>query len=313
MKKFVFIIFTFLIISGLIWYFFFQSKMVANAPEYLQKEEPKIVTAEKGWIEVENRGVYLVNNDNTLGTELKTGDEVTTGQILMTDKIGLASLHFSDGSVVRLESQTKISLDNFEYFADSKSLKVKMFLQTGKVWSRIKALMTLASYWEVQTTNAVVAVRGTSYGVAYIPGQTTIIGSVHLINISAVDPQTKKVLENNVAFVGENQYLVINNQEIKSLLSGVKLNTKVKPYSTKIKSDSWVIKAKEADKRLDEQITPETKPESSDELLARPLDGEDKTIKPITTNPNEPVSSGVLSEPNSLTTTGTATNPAKVD
>jgi hypothetical protein len=111
--------------------------------------------------------------------------------------------------------------------------------------------MTPESYWEVQTTNAVAAVRGTSFGVSYIPGQTTIIGSVHLINVSAVDPQSKKIVENNGAFVGENQYIKINTQEIKSLLTSVKLNSKVKTYSTKIKSDPWVVKSKEEDKVAD--------------------------------------------------------------
>jgi len=322
MKKIFFIVGTILLIGGLVWYFFFQSKNIANAPEEAQDGNSKKDFAENGWIEVENRGVYLVNTDGTLGTELQQGDEIMTGQTLMTDKTGLASLHFFDGSTLSMESETKISLDNFNYFSNDKSLKVKISLQAGRVWSRIKALVTPESYWEVETTNAVAAVRGTSFGVSYISGQTTIIGSVHLININAKDPQTQEMIKDNTAYIGENQYIIINDQEIKGLVTGVKLTSKVRTYSAKIKNDPWVIKSKEADKVSEEQMTTSTRPESSGELLTRPLTEEEKLSTSTTNenpvqnneqpasgsgggsssyNPDEPVSSDNLTEENDPT------------
>lgn len=248
MRKVFFGIISILVIAGLAWFFFWQKQMPATAPGEKVGE-----TSEKAWVEVVNRGVYLVNADGTLGSELKTGDEVQSGQTLMTDNVGLANLYFSDGSVVRLETQTKIDLKDFEYFSGNKTLKVKIFLQSGRIWSRIKALMTTQSYWEVQTANAVAAVRGTSFGVVYVPGQTTIIGSVHLINVNAVDPQTKQLIEHNTAYVGEEQYIKINDQDIAGLKREIKLTSKIKPYTQAIINDAWVIKSKSQDEKLGDQ------------------------------------------------------------
>ncbi len=268
MRKIFFGVISILVIVGLIWFFFWQKQIPATAPGEQVNE-----TAEKAWVEVVNRGVFLVNTDGTLGPELKTGDEVKSGQTLMTDNVGLANLHFSDGSVARLETQTKVDLKDFAYFADSKTLKVKIFLQSGRVWSRIKALMTTQSYWEVETANAVAAVRGTAFGVVYVPGQTTVIGSVHLVNVNAVDPQAKKMIENNTAFVGAEQYIKINDQDITGLLGGVKLVSKVKPYTQAIVNDSWIIKQKNLDQELEGQTATTTivKPKPDEELTTKPV------------------------------------------
>lgn len=271
MKKIFFGAISVIIIAGLGWYFFWQKQTPVNAPT-----EQNSDTVKKGWIEVINRGAYLVKEDGTLGVELKTGDELTGGQTVMTDQTGLANLHFSDGSVARLETQTKVELKDFEYFTGNKTLKVKMFLQSGRIWSRIKALMTTESYWEVETSNAVAAVRGTSYGVVYVPGQTTIIGSVHLINVNAKDPQTGKIVENNTAYVGSDQYIKINDQDIKNLASGVRLSGKVKSYTKAVENDPWVVNAKMQDEKL-EGLSPTStvsKPKVDEELNAKP------TIKP---------------------------------
>jgi hypothetical protein len=263
MRKIFFGIISILVIAGLAWFFFWQKQLPATAPGEQVNE-----TTEKAWVEVVNRGVYLVKEDGTLGTELKTGDEVEGGQTVMTDQTGLANLHFSDGSVARLETQTKIDLKDFEYFPGNKTLKVKIFLQSGRIWSRIKALMTTQSYWEVETSNAVAAVRGTSFGVVYFPGQTTIIGSVHLINVNAIDPQSQKIVENNTAYVGAEQYIKINDQDITGLLAGVKLTSKVRPYTQAIINDAWVIKSKSLDEDLSEQspTSTVTRPKPDEEL-----------------------------------------------
>lgn len=290
MRKIFFGLISILIIAGLGWYFFWQKQLPAVAPGEQSSE-----TSEKTWMEVVNKGVFLVNADGTVGNELKTGDEITGGQTLMTDETGLVNLHFSDGSVARVESQTKINLEKFEYFADSKSLKVKIFLQTGRVWSRIKALMTTDSYWEVETSNAVAAVRGTSYGVVYVPGQTTIVGSINLVNVNAIDPQSKKVVENNTAFVGGEQYVKINDQDIESLKSGIKLTSKIKPYTQAVASDPWVIKQKNLDQELEGQsvtttivrpkVDEEVNFKSPDEQTKPSLSPEDKpTVSDEKTN-----------------------------
>ncbi len=275
MRKIFFGVISILVIAGLAWFFFWQKQIPATAPGEQVNE-----TAEKGWIEVINRGAYLVNTDGTLGSELKTGDELTGGQTLMTDQTGLVNLHFSDGSVVRLETQTKVELKDFAYFSESQTLKVKIFLQSGRVWSRIKALITTQSYWEVETTNAVAAVRGTSFGVVYVPGQTTIIGSVHLINVNAIDPQTKKMIENNTAFVGEEQYIKINDQDIVGLKNGVKLTTKIRPYTQAIINDAWVIKSKAQDEKIEGQtVAPVVNTSSTKEEIV--ISSTEKTTEEI--------------------------------
>ena len=51
-----------LIIAGLGWYFFWQKQILATAPG-----EQTNGISEKGWVEVVNKGVFLVNADGTVG------------------------------------------------------------------------------------------------------------------------------------------------------------------------------------------------------------------------------------------------------
>ena len=58
MRKIFFGVISILVIVGLIWFFFWQKQIPATAPGEQVNE-----TAEKAWVEVVNRGVFLVNTD----------------------------------------------------------------------------------------------------------------------------------------------------------------------------------------------------------------------------------------------------------
>ena len=140
------------------------------------------------WVEVLKPGVF------SAARELKTGDELRTPATIKTNSTGLANIYFPDGSVARLDSNTELVLEEGSYDGADKTLRVKMLLSVGRVWSKILELATPRSSWEVKTANAVATVRGTAFGVEYISGKTTVVGSEHSVAVANLDQNTSTIL-----------------------------------------------------------------------------------------------------------------------
>jgi len=129
------------------------------------------------WVEVLKPGVF------SAARELKTGDELRTPATIKTNSTGLANIYFPDGSVARLDSNTELVLEEGSYDGADKTLRVKML-----------ELATPRSSWEVKTANAVATVRGTAFGVEYISGKTTVVGSEHSVAVANLDQNTSTIL-----------------------------------------------------------------------------------------------------------------------
>jgi len=108
------------------------------------------------------------------------------------------------------------------------------------------------------------------------------------------------LIEHNTAYVGEEQYIKINDQDITGLKSEVKLTSKIKPYTQAIINDAWVIKSKSLDAELVGQSPTSTliKPQADEELNTKPLGEQIQPLdavseeKPTTTENVTNISSG---------------------
>ncbi|MCX6781795.1 MAG: FecR domain-containing protein [Candidatus Magasanikbacteria bacterium] len=210
--------------------------------------------ASKPWIQVIKDGAFLITS-NTEKIVLKTGDEVDAGVTIETDKNGLANIFFSDGSVARLDSQTKITISAGMYDVKTKTLTVRIKLIVGNLWSKIMKLATPESVWEVRTTNAVAAVRGSAFGMSYSRGKTRIIGSEHIIAVNAVNPETDEVIGNQQAAVEEDKYLEIFDATVLDYASiGKEISEDVKQVGDAVLGEEWVKSSLEADEKINDRL-----------------------------------------------------------
>jgi len=217
-------------------------------------KEPAEETIAKPWIEVLNPSVFEIKNDSEL-QELQTGDEIEQGTTIKTNEIGLANIYLPDGSVIRIDSETEFILE--EGFFDSKNEKlvVRIMLASGRLWSKIFELSTPDSLWEVKTANTVATVRGTAFGIEYADGKTGVIGSENEVTVSAIDPQTKKIIEKSKVVITPNNFIEIKNEDIKEIQKSEKsLTAAVKVVRKEILEREWIKRAKEADIQFNKKI-----------------------------------------------------------
>jgi hypothetical protein len=200
----------------------------------------------KPWIEIIRPRVEERDAAGVLIRELETGDEVETGTIVAADRSGLANVYFPDGSVLRLDSETRLVIREARFDQGDEKLMVRISLLSGRAWSKILGLLTPDSLWEVRTSNAVATVRGTAFGVEEAEGITRIIGSEDTVRVAAIEPATGEVLEDVAALVAPDSFVQISAREIPAFKEKEKVFT-ARVLTNEILSAPWVRRAKEAD------------------------------------------------------------------
>jgi len=221
------------------------------------KNDEPIIIVSKPWIEVLAASTTLYDAEGKVVRQLLTGDELEPGSIIGTNKNGLANINFPDGSVARLDSNTKITLEVGDYDAASKTLTVRIKLATGKMWSKILKLATPGSFWEVKTSNAAAAVRGTAFGMTYLNGKTRIFGSQNQVAAKPLDPNTGEPLLMKETIIGEEKYLVIDSSLIGSLRSDksiVDLTAEIVSAPGQFLEEDWIKRSIEADEQIDGRL-----------------------------------------------------------
>lgn len=169
-------------------------------------------------IEIISPGVFEIDAENgNQKRELKTGDKLNNQIGVKTNKTGKANINLPDGSIVRLEPNTTMILDEAFYNEQSERIIVKLKLVTGRLWSKIISLGTPDSEWTVKTANAIAVVRGTSFGAAHEEGNSLFIGSENVVSVKAIDPETSKEIDGTETSISANVLVEIKKDEIKNI------------------------------------------------------------------------------------------------
>ncbi len=224
---------------------------IKNASSETPEEEPMVV---KPWVEIVSSRAFII--DTATGShlrELKTGDEVSQGTKIETPKNALVNIYFPDGSVARIDGESTVIIETADYDAASQKLVVRMSLAAGRVWSKIIGLATPDSIWEVKTSNAVATVRGTAFGMEYIRGKSTVIGSENKVTVRPVDPVTHRTIESAEIVIEPDTFVAFSNDEIDEIESGKKIfKADLAPES--LLDDEWIKRAKKADEVIEKKL-----------------------------------------------------------
>jgi hypothetical protein len=85
--------------------------------------------------------------------------KVVAGGSVQTDATGFAEVHYPDGSLARLGTNTTFTI----VAANTTTTKTKFV--SGEVWNEVKKSSGSTTHYDVATPNATAAVRGTAFGV----------------------------------------------------------------------------------------------------------------------------------------------------
>jgi hypothetical protein len=115
--------------------------------------------AVKGKVEVRQKGKKT--RSAVKGANAAAGHRVVVG------KGGEATLRFFEGSELRLNAGSDVTLTRLSRSTPDKHLKFKLW--AGKVLAKVRKLTTPRSSFEIEAGGVVCGVRGTEYSVAYDP------------------------------------------------------------------------------------------------------------------------------------------------
>ncbi len=125
--------------------------------------------------------------DWTKGTE---GMVLEVNYKVKTQPDSKAVITFFDGNTIELDGSTAIDLTELGKSGDSTMIKMKQ--EVGQTLSKVKKLADPASRYEIETTAAVAAVRGTSMYVTVQPDGATFVGTVEgIVGVIAQGQETR--------------------------------------------------------------------------------------------------------------------------
>ncbi|MBI4159905.1 FecR domain-containing protein [Candidatus Wolfebacteria bacterium] len=208
----------------------------------------------KPWIQIIAPSVFHLDAaDQTRLREFKTGDDVSPGTVIQTDGAARAVLHLPDGSVARVEPGTTFTVVEALFDQQSEKLIVRIGITVGRVWSKIIALTTPDSLWEVKTSNAVATVRGTAFGMGFSDGRSRVFGSENQVAVAAVDPQTGSVIAGTEERVAPKKLLEVDTKDIPAIKENPDL-VRVSDIPAVIAQESFITSNEAADTRIDERL-----------------------------------------------------------
>ena len=133
-------------------------------------------------------------------------------------------------------------------------------MAAGRLWSKIFELATPDSIWEIKTATAVATVRGTAFGVEVSDGKAGFIGSQNNVEVSPIDPETKRIIKEAKAVITSGDVLEVTKEEIQRagrearvLALKVQKASEIAAAAVAVRQD-WVSKAKAADETFDRQV-----------------------------------------------------------
>ncbi len=200
----------------------------------------------------------------TTGRLIKKGDTLRNEQEVRVAKKSRMEIHFPDGTVMRLSANSIFKVNALSFNRQTNDKKVKAELSIGKLWAKVKQLMTPDSTVEVRTSNAVAGVRGTVYRVNVEDDKSTIVkvydGSVYVANPprSASSPIEKMTVPHEVAGphevpppshqVSMEEWTTIVKAMQQISISPQGVPSKPENFDPKADADDWVKWNQERDK-----------------------------------------------------------------
>lgn len=138
---------------------------------------------------------------------LEQGDHIKTGAK------AFAEILVDDGSQIRLEENTEITLSELSADAQAKSITASVYLWVGRMLSNISRFAHSRSKFEVQTPTVVAGVRGTDFAVEVMDSKQTDVGVFDgEVGVAGLDRQKRPMRESEAVLGKGYQSSVFRNR-----------------------------------------------------------------------------------------------------
>ena len=138
---------------------------------------------------------------------LEQGDHLKTGAK------SFAEILVDDGSQIKLEENSEITLSELSADSQNKSITASVYLWFGRMLSNISRLANSRSRFEVQTPTVVAGVRGTDFAVEVVDGKQTDVGVFDgEVAVAGLDRQKRAMRESEILLGKGYQSSVFKNK-----------------------------------------------------------------------------------------------------
>ncbi len=131
----------------------------------------------------------------------KIGDSATTtsGTSLKTDAQGRALIDTGSAHKTLVDYNSQIVLANSSGIDGTNQTSIALI--TGAIWSRLEKIFDKGEFYEIRTDNAVAIVRGTSFGMWFNQGTTTLIVTEGQVAFASLDDAGHSIPNSEVLVV----------------------------------------------------------------------------------------------------------------
>lgn len=205
------IILILLAVAG-VWYFNNQ-KPKQNATENAEIKNETV--SQSSLLTVINNNVQVkTKEESELKEVLDKTLTVYAGTAVKTSLTGRAVVEAEDGTTTAIDKNSEFTIE------ESGENKSVIYLAAGSLWAKVQKVFGQGEGYEIKTDNAVIAVRGTSFGVTYKDNKTLVWVHEGTVSLISIDPVTKKQLGKELKVeAGEKGTVATSNEPLHQALS----------------------------------------------------------------------------------------------
>lgn len=157
---------------------------------------PAIALEKAATVNTSKGRVEIVHGDAVMGKRAKKGAELVIKDILRTKRRGYAEVGFIDGTNVKVFEKSRLTINGIDRTVDGYNAEI----QKGKVLFNVEKMANVAGDFRVKTTNSVIGVKGTTFGV--VSGGMVTIVEVYNGNVEVLATADAGDLESGQLDVG---------------------------------------------------------------------------------------------------------------
>jgi len=196
--------------------FFLTNKNLAIGPLEVLANDGVVVEVIQGQAKITMEGAEKI-------LTAPASQEIAKGARVETLAGGQANIIFSSGSVARLDSDTSVDLSDYQSL--EQNIKIKLYLNSGNLWSRVQRLLDAEGEYEVKTSNTVAVVRGTAFNVSWLNNQTRVDVLNNKVSVAAIDNQTGQILPGGQADIEAGKFVRVDSANLPSAQKPLVLET----------------------------------------------------------------------------------------
>ncbi len=157
--------------------------------------------------------VHIQKGGENFWLPVEKGMPLEQGDHLKTEARSSAEILVDDGSQIKLEENTEITLSELSADSQTRSISASVYLWFGRMLSNISRFAHSRSRFEVQTPTVVAGVRGTDFAVEVLDTKQTDVGVFDgEVTVAGLDRRKKVMKESEIVLSKGYQSSVFRNR-----------------------------------------------------------------------------------------------------